>query len=60
MVAGLTPSRGQQSVDGLTTWTVVGLVGALMALAVLLLFVLVRGASGAIMDALASGPALLT
>lgn len=59
MVARSTPSRGQQDADGLTTWTVVGLVGVLMVLAVLLLFVFVRGASGAIMDALAFGPALV-
>ncbi len=57
-VAESTRSRGQQSIDGITSWTVVGLVGGLMALALILLLVIVRDASGAIMEALASGPAV--
>lgn len=58
MVAESTRSHGQKSVDGVTSWTVVGLLGALMAFAVVLLLVIIRDANGAIMEALASGPAV--
>lgn len=53
MVAESNRPRGRW--DGNTSWVVVGVLGVLMAVAVVLLLVIVRHASGAIMEALAAG-----